>query len=357
MALGALCCWGSWSVTLVLASAKMPFQLYYIDFTMSFLVTGFVVGFVGGSLGTGGEQYGFTESFSTEIFGGHEWDCYLWAMSGGVVWNLANVLLCKGIGMMGNAVGFPLCVGLGMVTGAIVGYVSDPTSNLAYLIPGVLVALSGIFAVGLLSFRKEREIGVPKVESDSSSEKASESDESGEESCENQDVASSPGLARKLVVCIIGGLCLGLSNVGVGKAISMPCNMSPYANQTYFSIGVFLSSVLLLPFITSFPIEGGRGTCSLTILNEYSSVAQQDHLLAWLGGFILCAGFFFFNLGNKPLGLTTAYCIGQSAPLVGIMWGTFFFKEFEGLSSKVWGLVPVVCVLFATAILLLAASS
>eukprot|EP00438_Fugacium_kawagutii_P007013 Skav233749 [mRNA] locus=scaffold1792:244268:246372:- [translate_table: standard] len=47
---------------------------------------------------------------------------YVWGMLGGVVWNLANILLCKGIGMMGNAIGFPLCVGLGMVTGAIVAY-------------------------------------------------------------------------------------------------------------------------------------------------------------------------------------------------------------------------------------------
>ena len=30
-----------------------------------------------------------------------------------------------GISMMGNAIGFPLCVGLGMVTGAIVAYVQD----------------------------------------------------------------------------------------------------------------------------------------------------------------------------------------------------------------------------------------
>ena len=80
-------------------------------------------------------------------------------------------------------------------------------------------------------------------------------------------------------------------------------------------------------------------------------------------------GFFFFNLGNKSMSpalghfghfghlrwsvetllkaaelelwksvevarvrwdLTVSYCIGQSAPLVGILWGTFFFKELGG---------------------------
>ena len=35
-----------------------------------------------------------------------------------------------GIGMMGNAIGFPLCVGLGMVTGAVVAYVQAGRSRL-----------------------------------------------------------------------------------------------------------------------------------------------------------------------------------------------------------------------------------
>ena len=60
-------------------------------------------------------------------------ECYLWGMLGGVVWNLANILLCKGIGMMGNAIGFPLCVGLGMVCGAIVAYVQDKSNILSHI--------------------------------------------------------------------------------------------------------------------------------------------------------------------------------------------------------------------------------
>ncbi|CAJ1429323.1 unnamed protein product [Effrenium voratum] len=130
MALCALACWGSWSVTLVLATVKaqppMPFLLYYVDFTLSFLATGFTVGLLGGSLGSGGEYYGFHTGFIDEISGAnHSADCYLWSMLGGIVWNMANILLCKGIDMMGNAIGFPLCVGLGMVTGAVVAYVQE----------------------------------------------------------------------------------------------------------------------------------------------------------------------------------------------------------------------------------------
>merc|ERR1712232_583950 len=75
-----------------------------------------------------------------------------------------------GIGMMGNAVGFPLCVGLGMVTGAVVGYISDPKSNLELLVPGISVPLCGIFAVGFLSYRKEKELAEKATKAESSAE-------------------------------------------------------------------------------------------------------------------------------------------------------------------------------------------
>eukprot|EP00931_Biecheleriopsis_adriatica_P122803 TRINITY_DN97846_c0_g1_i1.p1 TRINITY_DN97846_c0_g1~~TRINITY_DN97846_c0_g1_i1.p1 ORF type:complete len:392 (+),score=47.92 TRINITY_DN97846_c0_g1_i1:40-1176(+) len=364
MAFGALVCWGSWSVTLALSGKAMEFQLYYLNFTISFLVTGFVVGFIGGTVGSGGEAYGFTKPYFAEIGGSHETACYIWAMLGGVIWNIANVLLCKGIGMMGNAVGFPLCVGLGMVAGAIVGYIQNPTNNLAFLVPGVIVALCAICTMGLLSHRKDLEIAGHDSEDSSKEDSGDESGGISSDSAldievptkEDAAVVNGPGMVRKLVVCVTGGLFLGLSNIGVGKATDKPCSFSPYANQTYFAIGVFISSAVMVPLVTAYPIEGGKGASLSAILKGYSKVPLKYHILAILGGFVLCAGFFFFNLGNKPLSLTITYCIGQSAPLVAILWGTFFFKEFQGTSCRVWGLVPVVLVLFSSAIALIAAS-
>jgi glucose uptake protein GlcU len=360
----------------------MAFQIYYLNFNIAFLLIGVLVGWIGGSVGSGGEKYGFTEPYFEEVATGHEWQCDLWGISGGVVWNLANILLCKGISMMGNATGFPLCVGLGMVTGAIVGYVQDPKSNLAFLAPGVFIALCAICTVGLISYRKEQELAAKPDDSEDDTSKqgtTSSEDESGsggdeevaeldgvlgtvEEAAPDKEAAKKepspqgPGMMKKLVVCITGGLLLGLSNIGVGKATSAPCSLSPYANQTYFAVGVFLSSLIVIPVITSFPIEGGKGTPILQMLRGYCSIRLKYHLLAALGGVILCSGFFFFNLGNKPLSLTITYCIGQSAPLVGILWGTFFFREFTGTSWRVQGLVPVVLLLFASAIGLIAAA-
>merc|ERR1711976_678578 len=167
-------------------------------------------------------------------------------------------------------------------------------------------------------------------------------------------------MLRKLAVCIVGGLFLGLSNIGVTGATStniLPCNLSPYANQRFFSLGVFLSSCVFVPAVVYFPIEGGNGSNIKEALAGYFTVSLRDHCLSFLGGTILCSGFFFFNLGAPSLGSATAYSIGQSAPLVGILWGALFFKEFNGTSVRVRGLIPVVCFLFIGAILLIGKSS
>lgn len=354
MALCALCCWGSWSVTLVMSAGLMPFQLYYADFALTFLITGFVFSYLGGQFGSGGEKYGFTASYTEELAGGSA-ACYLAGAFAGAVWNTANIMLCKGIAMMGNAIGFPLCIGVAMVSGAVIGYVREGKGDLRFLIPGLGFALCGVFVVGLLSYRKEDELEPTSVEdvmfpAAESQEMwirdTSESDES--------DSIPEPGLCRKFVVCSIGGLLLGLSNIWVSEATGPDCGLSPYANQTCFAVGVFVSSIVLVPLITYFPLEGGQGDDICKVAGGYADVGWQGHVMGLLGGLILCAGFFFFNLGNKPLGLTVTYCIGQSAPLVGILWGTFFFREFAGTSVRVWGLVPVVCGLFAVGILLLA---
>ena len=48
---------------------SQPLRLYYVNFTIAFLCTGFLVGFLGGSLGSGGEAYDFHTPFIDEISG------------------------------------------------------------------------------------------------------------------------------------------------------------------------------------------------------------------------------------------------------------------------------------------------
>ena len=47
----------------------LALRLYYLNFTLSFLATGFIVGLLGGTFGSGGEMYDFHTPFIEEISG------------------------------------------------------------------------------------------------------------------------------------------------------------------------------------------------------------------------------------------------------------------------------------------------
>lgn len=264
------------------------------------------------------------------------------------MWNMANVLLCKGIGLMGQAVGFPLCVGLGLISGSVTNYVITPSSTK----PGMLalgdgIALAGICMVGFLAYRKDEEL------------KAKQPLQDAEEQEGETKLDADVPLVRKSIICLVGGLLLGLSNIGVVNATNGSDALSPPTNQVFFSVGVFFSSAILIPLTVWYPVEGYAPSTTLSeIWSRYKDITAQDHLLSVLGGFTLCMGFFFYNEGNgSPVSAAAVYSIGQSAPVVGILWGTFFFREFKDTSAGVFSLVPVIVALFVGAIVSLAFSS
>jgi len=151
---------------------------------------------------------------------------------------------------------------------------------------------------------------------------------------------------------------MGLSNIGVVIPTLDPCSMSAPANQTFFSIGMFVSAGLLVPLSVWYPLEGGPAVTTLAKLaKKYTEAGAKEHSLAALGGFLMCTGGVAYNLGNgTQLGPAPTYSIGNSAPLIGILWGSLFFKEFQGTSVRVWGIIPGVVVLFIMAIASLALS-
>lgn len=343
-ALLALACWGSWSTTLVLATKRMAFELYYFDWGFSFICTAIVVGIILGYLPGEIANENFSgDNFFQELFG-HKFGTYCLSILGGILWNTANILLCKGIGMMGQALGFPLCVGVGMVTGSIVSYIIAGTSNVTMLIVGVILGVIGICFVGFLASRKEKEM------------QAQQTNEPLQKDVENQENVHEASMARKFIICLVGGLLLGLSNFGVNGATTGSDAMSAAANQVFFSVGVILCSIILVPLSVVFPLEGHKATTTMRqIFAKYKDVQAKDHFLAALGGFTLCCGFFWFNIGNgTDLGPAATYSIGQSAPLVGIAWGTFFFREFAGTSWNVKGIIPIVVAFFLAGIICLA---
>src|SRR5215475_9219634 len=136
--IGSMLCWGSWANTMKLTPGY-PFQLFYWDYIVGIIVASLFWGHTLGSMGGG------PSSFMNNI---HSADTrhVLFAIAGGAVFNVANLLLVAAIEIAGLAIAFPIGIGLALVVGVILNYALNPTGNPALLVSGVaLVVLAIVF--------------------------------------------------------------------------------------------------------------------------------------------------------------------------------------------------------------------
>src|ERR1700748_1732229 len=124
--IGSMLCWGSWANTMKLCPGYR-FQLFYWDYVIGLFVGTAVWGFSLGTLGANGTQ--FLADLSPEDT--HSW---LFAILGGVIFNIANILLVAAIEIAGMAVAFPVGIGLALLVGTLVNYGADPVGNLTFLL-------------------------------------------------------------------------------------------------------------------------------------------------------------------------------------------------------------------------------
>jgi glucose uptake protein len=88
----------------------------------------------------------------------------------------------------------------------------------------------------------------------------------------------------------------------------------------------------------------------------FFKAAPSGHLLGLLGGVIWGTGTVFNVVAGKSASMSfaTSYAIGQSAPMVGALWGVFVWKEFAGASSKGKAFLTMMFVFYGLAIFLVA---
>ena len=110
-------CWGSWANTLKLCPGYR-FQLFYWDYVIGMALGAVLWGFTAGSMGHAGLP--FLADLRQTAMGP-----MLYAMIGGAIFNVANLLLVAAIDVAGLAVAFPVGIGLALVIGAISNYVDQ----------------------------------------------------------------------------------------------------------------------------------------------------------------------------------------------------------------------------------------
>jgi hypothetical protein len=129
-------CWGSWANT-VKACPGYRFQLFYWDYVIGLILGALAWGLTLGSFGASGLPLtaDLQQADLTHL---------KYAIAGGVIFNVANLLLVAAIDIAGLAVAFPVGIGLALIVGAISSYVLAPSGNPMLLFGGVLLVTAAI---------------------------------------------------------------------------------------------------------------------------------------------------------------------------------------------------------------------
>ncbi|MCP9768553.1 multidrug DMT transporter permease [Lacihabitans sp. LS3-19] len=284
-------CWGSWANTQKLANAGWRFELFYWDYVIGILLTSLLFAFTLGSSGEGGRS--FLEDFHQADQGNINS-----ALIGGLVFNIANILLVAAISIAGMSVAFPVGIGLALVVGVIVNYLDNPLGNSTLLFLGVALVVAAIL-LNASAYRKMAS-------------------------------AASKVSTKGLALSVIAGLLMGLFYKYVANSMFTDFTqpeagkLSPYTAVVFFSIGIFLSNFIINTILMYKPFVGDPVS-----FGDYFKGTSKSHLMGILGGSIWCIGMSFSILASDKAGAAISYGLGQGATIIAAIWGIFIWKEFK----------------------------
>jgi glucose uptake protein len=311
MMLVTMICWGSWANMMKLTPG-WPFPLFYWDYVAGVLLISLVLGLTMGS--TGG-----SDAMLANLGRAGETNI-LYALAGGTVFNVANLLLVAAISIAGLAVAFPVGIGIALIVGVLLNYVIAPAANPALLFAGVALVLAAII-VDALAYRAR-----------------------GDE--KHTDVA------RGLKLAIACGILMGVFYPLVTKSMQGPGGLGPYSVSFVFSLGVFVSSFLFNTWFMRRPITDDP-PCHFP---QYRSASAATHLAGIAGGAIWGVGMTFSLVASTThfVGTAVSYAIGQGATMVSAIWGVFVWREFAGASASARRLLALMFALFLIGLALVA---
>jgi glucose uptake protein len=313
-------CWGSWANTQKLAR-NWRFELFYFDYAFGVLLLSILAAFTFGTMGFDG----FLFLDDIQVAGKRN---MAYGFAGGVVFNLANMLLVAAISVAGLSVAFPVGIGLALVIGSILNYLINPQANPLLLFAGVGLVLGAIIvdALAYKSWTATR-AGVGGTPSKAKG---------------GPRQTGSKGILLSLAAGVLMGLFYPL--VELGK--SGPTRLGPYSIAVVFSLAVFLSTFFFNPFFMFFPVQGKP-----VEFRQYFRGTWRHHLLGVAGGIIWCTGAVanFVASSADPeiqVGPAVSYAMGQGATLISALWGLLLWKEFAGADTSTRRLIFAMLALF-----------
>lgn len=282
----SMLCWGSWASTMKL-TPRYPFQLFYWDYVVGALATSLFWGLTLGSIYGGDLSFG--NNFR-QVDAKHT----VYALVGGVLFNIANLLLVAAIDLAGLAVAFPIGIGLALVVGVLLNYLITPKGNPFLLFGGVALVVLAI-VLNAIAYRRR----------------------------ELQKKALS---LRGIQISVACGILMGISYPFIVKAINGVHSYGPYSVSFMFVLGIALCAVPVNYLMMRRPLAGGAPVDG----KSYFKFPGHYHLWGTLGGAIWCTGTVlnFTASHAQIIGPAISYAIGQGATMISAIWGVFVWKEF-----------------------------
>lgn len=296
-------CWGSWANTQKLCKG-WRFELFYWDYVWGILLIAIVMGFTLGNTNAASPD-SFIHNLAAAD-GGH----LLLAFLGGIVFNVANILLVAAIAIAGLAVAFPIGIGLALVIGSVLNYLITPKGNPLLLFGGIVLVCIAI-VLDALAYRRIA-----------------------------QDLAVS---TKGIVVSLLAGLGMGLFYPFVAKAIKGENHLGPYTVAFVFAIGVLVCTIPLNYIFMRKPVSGDPVS-----LSDYFKGTGRLHLWGIIGGVIWGVGTIsnFVASYAQMVGPAISYALGQGATMISAIWGVFVWKEFRGADSAARKLLALMFAFF-----------
>lgn len=245
-----------------------------------------------------------------------------YAFLGGVVFNIANILLVAAIDIAGMAVAFPVGIGLALVIGVVTNYWRDVANNTGQeaavnpvvLFTGVALVAAAI-VVNALAYRRITAGG---------------------------QATTVKGIALSIVCGVLMGFFYPLVSASMNSEDAARAVLTPYTALVFFGLGLFLSSFIFNVAVMKWPFKGEP----VPMGDYFRKGTPWLHLVGILGGAIWGVGMSFNIVASGAATPAVAYGLGQGATMIAALWGVFIWKEFKHAAPGTNRLLALMFVLF-----------
>ena len=288
----SMLCWGSWANTVKLCPGYR-FQLIYWDYVIGLIIGALAWGLTLGNAGSTGRH------FIPDLLAIPQ-SSLVFALIGGIIFNVANLLLVAAIEIAGLAVAFPVGIGLALVVGAVSSYLLSPSGNPLMLFGGILLVVAAIVCDAVAYRLREQQ---------------------------------RPAMSRRgVIISLLSGLLMGSFYPFVARSMSGVGAPGPYAVSLVFVVGVALCAIPVNYLLMRKPLDAQPPVA----MQGFTTAPLRWHIWGTVGGVIWCTGAVFNFVASRAhiVGPAVSYSIGQGATMISAGWGVFVWHEFSAASSR-----------------------